>query len=111
MSDQQAPPIPGGAEQGTPPGVGAKPYDIQRCAHDAQTALEKLATELGKSDADPEVIKAISGYADDCASIAKSFAAMLDQSAQATGQPTPPPAGGDTMESATDALADQARRQ
>lgn len=110
MSDQQAG-IPGAEQQGAPPGVGAKPYDIQKCAHDAQTAAEKLATELGKSDADPEVIKAVSGYADDFASIARSFAQMLDQDAQAAGQPQGPPPGGDTMESATNALAQQARRQ
>jgi hypothetical protein len=103
MSDQQAP-VPGQSQQGPPPGVGAKPYDLQKCAHDAQVALEKLATELGKSDADPQVIQGVSGYADDMGKLAKSFSKLMDTQHQ---EPAPPQ---ETMDSATQGLADAARR-
>jgi hypothetical protein len=102
MSDQMVPP-----EQGeeAPPALGAKPYDIQSCAHNAQTALEKLATELGKADVDPEVIKAVSGYADDMEKIAKSYSKLMDKAQQA--QPAGPRP---TMADATEGLASDVRQ-
>lgn len=105
MSDQVAQgadPYAGAAPSGQPGGVGAKPYDIQQCAHDAQTALEKLATELGKSDAPNDVIQAVSSYADDVAQIAKASAKLMDHAAD-DHRPT--------MDDAAAGLASDVRQQ
>lgn len=91
MSDMPQQGAPQGAPQDqggpAPSGVGADPYDIQQCAHDAQTALEKLATELAKSDAPKDVIDTIGSYADDVKSIADSHSALRKQ-AEGSARPT-----------------------
>lgn len=104
MSDQMVPPEEQGG--GAPPALGAKPYDIQKCAHDAQTAAEKLATEMGKADIDPQVIKAVSGYADDFAKIARSYAKLMDKAQTAQPQAAVRP----TMADATAGLASDVRQ-
>lgn len=104
MADQQDY---GQAEEqgdGAPPGLGAKPYDIQKCAHDAQVAAEKLATELGKADVDPKVVSAVSGHADDFGRIAKSYSKLMDNVQGA--QPERP-----SMDDAVNQLAGDVQRQ
>lgn len=104
MPQQGAPAAPDAQGGEVPPALGAKPYDIQQCAHDAQTALEKLATELGKSDAPPDTIDAISGYADDCKKIADSFSALREKGTQEQG-------GRPTMDDATQGLMNDVQQQ
>lgn len=106
MSMMPAGPAPAQAGPPPPTGGGAKPYDIHKCAMDAQSALEKLNTELGKADAPPNVIKAVGGMADAIRRIADAMA----QAPSPGGNQPPPAQPRETMQTATNALASQARR-
>jgi hypothetical protein len=116
MSDQQAvgAPVPG--QQVAPPqggGKGAASYDLHKCAMDAHVALEKLNTELGKSDAPDDVIKAVSTMSDTVGELARTFANMDFGGNPPAGQAGPPSSGSaprETMASATEGLAQSARR-
>lgn len=87
----------------TPPeGMGAKPYDIHKCAMDAEKALEKLATELAAADVDRGVVKSIGDMADSVREVATQMAHVPGPPAEPEGRPT--------MDSATNDLAAAAQR-
>lgn len=104
MSDQTgiapagAPPaVPVGGT--TPPGTGGDPYKMHDHAMQAEKHLEALATEMGKADTDPQIIKAVSSMADGMRQIAKSMSRA----------PAPAPKR-QTMASATNELAAAAQQ-
>lgn len=119
MSNQMAPAPLQASPQGVPanvPGTGSKVYDLHKCAMDAEKALEKLATELGKGDAPPKVVASVSQMADMARKIAMSVANLPGPPASATPAPAGPPAQGsapprETLGSATNALAAAAARK
>lgn len=86
------------------PRTGADPLEMHDVAVDAEDNLEQLATLMGKADAPEPVVKAVSSMAAAMRQIIKSMAKA----------PTPEPVeeeGRPTMDSATNELAANARRQ
>jgi hypothetical protein len=86
--------------------MAAQPPDLHTLAVDAQHSVEQLATGLGQAQADPGAIKAVSNMAGVLGKIVKVLGSgQAEQPAQAApAQEAQPPAGPQTMDSATAAL-------
>jgi hypothetical protein len=86
------------------PRTGMDPGEMHEHAVEASKHVEALATGFAKGDAEPDVIKAVTDMAEMLRGIAKAMAKA----------PTPAPTDApphETMATATDALAQSARRR
>jgi len=104
MSDQAAPQP--GQEDPTAAhgGKGADPYQLHDDAIKASALLEKIATGLGHSGADEKVTAGFTKMADACRSLASAMSRAPAPPPKAEAQPR------ETMDTATNDLAAQARR-
>lgn len=107
MSDQAAPPAAPAADHTGPPpsaGQGADPYKIHDHATKASAELEAIATALGHAGAPEKVTASFTKMAEACRALQTSMSRAPAPPPKASEQPR------ETMDSATNDLANQARR-